>query len=157
MRAIRNKKAILIMLALSCMLLFIGAGKKNVRLLRHGLIDLDKAIELARWGGEEKGSSSDSVSENEESDSDDSSPGQGGSTSSAKGRALIKIAIHVKQIELDGQECDIDDLEEKLEELCSRDSNVLLTDDYAEAHVYRRVNDIITGLRDRIGFAYATK
>lgn len=156
MKAIRNKKAILIMPALACMLLFTGAGKKNVRLLKHGLIDLDKAIELARWGGEENGSS-DSVSENEESDSDYSSQGQGGSSSSAKGRALIKIVINVKQIELDGRECDIDDLEEKLEELCSRDSNVLLTDDYAEAHVYRRVNDIITGLRDRIGFAYATK
>ena len=145
------KKIITVLLLAALVPVLCGADKKNVKLLRHNLIDLDKAIELAEWGGDTTGNADESGAEETSATDNDK---EGTAVISEPVITSVKVIITGKTIKMDGIECSPDELAQKIENTCKKDSKVFLIDDYAEAHVYRSVNDILLEEQKKTGFSY---
>ncbi|MBO4903793.1 MAG: hypothetical protein J5367_01070 [Lachnospiraceae bacterium] len=143
------RKIITVLLLTALVPVLCGADKKNVKLLRHNLIDLDKAIELAEWGGDTR---TDESGAEETSAKDDDK--EGTAVISEPVITSVKVIITGKTIKVDGIECSPDELAKKIEDTCNKDSKVFLIDDYAEAHVYRSINDILLKEQEKTGFSY---
>ena len=151
MRWTKLRKIVIISFFMMSGILLVGFGKKKVDLLVKNLIDLDKAIEVAEWGDD---------SEKEENDKkDDSKENSENKAVSINGtkfnsQLTINVRIRGKKIYIDGNECAIDELEKRVKDKVSGSTKVRLSDDYAEAHIYREVNDILSRLSDTLGFEY---
>ena len=150
MKWIKYKKAaaIFFLIMFSFSLAGFSWGKKSVDLLKKNLIDLDKAIEAARWGTDEKNADS----EKDKTDKDSSKTGSASNNKSYV--STIKVRIYGKKIFIDGEECNKEDIEKKIKEKYSGNQKLIIIDDYAEAHVYRAVDELLVRLSDAMGFEY---
>ncbi len=126
--------------------------KEPVDLLKSKLIDLDKAIDLAQWGAKPEADSEDESEEDADSQATSGWKTVTGVEESAP--KTIKVRVHGTKAFLDGEECKPEELEEKIRALCTGNESVLLLDDYAEAHVYRDADRILSRLMEEIGFSY---
>ena len=150
MKWIKYKKAaaIFILIIFSFSLAGFSWGKKSVDLLKKNLIDLDKAIEAASWGTDEK--KADTEKENKDKDSSET-----GSASNNKSYVTtIKVRIYGKKIFIDGEECTKEEVEKKIKAKYTGNQKLTIIDDYAEAHVYRDVDELLVRLSDSMGFEY---
>ena len=149
MRWTKLRKIVIISFFMMSGILLVGFGKKKVDLLVKNLIDLDKAIEVAEWPDdpiEDDPTEDDSTEDEDEPVSTDSTR--------LNYQLTINVRIRGKKIYIDGNECAIDELEKRVKDKVSGSTKVRLSDDYAEAHIYREVNDILSRLSDTLGFEY---
>ncbi len=146
MKWIKYKKTAVIFFLLVFSLSAIGWGKKSVDLLKKDLLDLDKAIDAANWGIEDNPQAADESNTETEDNSSVSKNNSFGET--------IKVRINGERIFVDGEETGKGELEKKIKTNYSGREKVRLFDDYAEAHIYKEVNGILTGLSNSMGFEY---
>lgn len=126
-------------------------SKDPVELLIVNLIDLDKAIERAEWGGtlEEETSEEDNQEETETSDKPDSANSNTDNYTSS-----VTITVNMKDIILDEKIITTDDLRKFIKENITKEKTVYLRDSYAEAHVYRAAISVIEEEKKEIGFHF---
>ena len=152
MRLKNEKKLITVVILVSVLLILDGWGKKKIDLMTDGkLINLDKAIVMAQLGTEEKNQNTDSNKKDVEEESEQDQATVDVSVVSSR---TYKIRIHGTRIALNGTECKKEELASLIREKCQPGDSVRLLDDYAEAHVYHEVEDILTELSKSIGFKY---
>lgn len=152
MRLKNNKKLITVVILFSSLLILGGWGKKKIDLMTDGkLINLDKAIVMAQLGTEETEQNTDS---NQEKMKEKNEQDQATVDVSVVSSKTYKIRIHGTRIALNGSECKKEELASLIREKCQPGDSVRLLDDYAEAHVYHEVEDILTELSKSIGFKY---
>ena len=153
----RKKTQILIFIMMSFLILS-GWGKKEVKLLDSSkLIDLSVAIDLAKPGGMTGDS-------NEGGEADLESDGNAESVTNFSNHDNIRpkeIIIHVIGENITYTRGNnslvnvtIIQLQSKLRSDYSPDVQVILRDDYAEAHVYRRVRDVLTEMKNEMGLSF---
>lgn len=139
------KSVLFVMLAVP-LLCAIG---ENVELLdNRKLIDLDKAIEFARPGG-------DSITP-QEGDSEippESETVQGGTSQTS----VVEIRIEGVSVYYNGKKLGTEDFRKKLTDDKDRGRTFVLVDDFAEAKVYKRVRNTLRKLRDDIGLEFTEK
>ena len=130
------KSVLFVMLAVP-LLCAIG---ENVELLdNRKLIDLDKAIEFARPGG-------DSITPQE-------GTVQGGTSQTS----VVEIRIEGVSVYYNGKKLGTEDFRKKLTDDKDRGRTFVLVDDFAEAKVYKRVRNTLRKLRDDIGLEFTEK
>ena len=142
---------LIIMLLIIAIPLCAFDSKDPVELLIVNLIDLDKAIERAEWGGtlEEESSEEDNQEETETSAKPNSTDSNTNNYSSS-----MTITVKKKDIILDEQIIITDDLRTLIKENVSKEKTVYLQDSYAEAHIYRATKRIIEEEKKEIGFDF---
>ena len=139
MKRIRKKirKICVLFLCCSLVLLFAGWGKKPVELLNEDppLIDLDQAIQEAKFG-------------------------QNGNTAPAQEEDLDgKNTEHIimvcgKDIKYDGKTCNApEDVRRRITSAGKKEDMLILVDDYAEAHRYKKVLEMLEELK-KMGYQY---
>ncbi len=140
------------------MFILVGWGIKEVRLLDSSkLIDLNKAIALAKPGGSFGDSKEDSrtASENENEDGK-----QAEAHNNIDGVAKdIVIRVRDKQIYYssgNGKEVSVSDtqLESRIRMDFVDGIEVTLVDDYAESHVYKSVREVLNNLKNDMNLTY---
>lgn len=131
----------------------VGFGTNTVTLLRKSrVIDLQKAIEFAKPGGDE-GEQADTTAKDNPESKDIPEPVV---TESQSGPTSVKIIISGKTIKIDGAIVQTPDLvENKIREIFRVDNTYELIDDYAEAHVYKGVIKVLEKLNEDIGLKYS--
>ncbi len=150
MKVMNKKKLIVSMIISATAVIISGWGFKRVELLTEGrLIDLEKAIEMAPFGSDEDVTEPEQDEEVIE-DTKEDPEGQAETVTSK----IIRVRIRGKEIFIDGEKCEAEDVAGALEKKCTSLDKVRLLDDYAEAHVYRKVDKIIEGSGKAIGFEY---
>ena len=154
-----KKRVHILLFALISVLVLAGWGGKDVRLLDSGkLIDLDKAVELAKPGGmsgdteEAPGPDEDDKDKKpdkreEDEDPDDTDP------------VAEKIAIRVRGERIFyscgvAGNVNISQLKDRILSDYVSGASVTLIDDFAEAHVYRRALSILEEVKNDIGLSY---
>ena len=156
-----KRKAILFFIIIASFALA-GFGRKEVRLLDGGkLIDLSRAIGLARPGGRagdtegKTGVSPDSIKSDDEGAS-----GKGAADDSTNPMARnIVIRIRGEEIYY-SYGSSIQDkisetqLENRIRTDFSSGGRVILMDDFAEAHAYRNVCSVLDKLKSETGLTY---
>lgn len=134
------------LLVLSSLLLVGWEKKKSVDLLADGLINLNRAIEIAKWGvnsvSNNKTENNKSTEEKKKKVVSDNSIDVG--EKKEKEKETVTVTISGKKIYCVGKECSEDDLKGHLVEKHDVIGKIELKDDYAEAHVYHRVDDFLT-------------
>lgn len=123
------RKFLVFALMVSTLCLLVGFGSKSVELLDKGqLIDLNKAIQNADPGKED-----DKISEDEEPTEDI--------------KEVYQVIVRGETILFENQECknteELKNFIESIEPLRSEKSGISVLDDYAEAHTYREVLNVI--------------
>ena len=156
-----KKRIYILLFALICMLVLAGWGGKEVRLLDSGkLIDLDKAVELAKPGGmsgdteEAPGSDEDDDDKKTDKSEDDEDPDD-------TDPAAVKIAIRIRGERIFyscGVAGNVNISDTQLKDRILSDyvsgASVTLIDDFAEAHVYRRALSILEEVKDDTGLSF---
>lgn len=141
------------------MLLLVGWGKKKIELLDDNkLIDMDKAIEYAKPGGEWKKNENSSDS-NKASDIDDQKTTHDKNDNQEDveiGDSNIKyINVSEEAITYCGSQISKDQLFDLLKRDNGDSIRFVLVDDWAEAHVYREVKAILLEAKDTIGIKFS--
>lgn len=150
MRLTNKKKLIMAIIMLSCILLLGGWGKQKVELLTDGkLIDLEKAIDMAQPGVDEKSQEEEATEQQEEPANTEEDQE---TTDSQK--KTITIVIRGSQISFNGTTCKVEEISKMTKQSCTSSDRVKLMDDFAEAHVYHKVDEILNELSQSIGFEY---
>ncbi|MCR4745178.1 MAG: hypothetical protein K5894_08100 [Lachnospiraceae bacterium] len=152
MKRIKNKKLIIISFLFLFAVSAIGWGKKSVELLNKDLLNLDKAIDAAEWGSDDLAANENEIED--ENDSESTKNNNSAVSSNTVNSETIKIRINGKRIFVNGEECSKEEIEKKLRVFYSGKEMVRIFDDYAEAHVYRAVDEILTELSNSMGFEY---
>ncbi|MBO6137609.1 MAG: hypothetical protein J6O71_03260 [Lachnospiraceae bacterium] len=156
-----KRKVTLLLFMLTAFALLTGWGKKEVRLLDSSkLIDLSKAIELAKPGG--SAGDSEEPSESEESGEEGKVSGNSSqelqeSLSPAYQRIVIRIRgeqIFYTHGRYSQDDISAAGLESALRSDYVPGREVILMDDFAEAHVYKEVCGVLDELKSSIGLAY---
>lgn len=146
-----KKKTGLLILLLTSFLIMTGFGNKEVVLFHSGpVIDLAKAIKLARPGGDEG-------EQNDTTARDNSKSGNLDSTYEPEQQLPndIKIIVSGKNISVDGKVInDVDEIEEIVRQAFRVDVTYELIDNYAEYHVYKDVMSVLEKLKAEIGLHY---
>lgn len=146
-----KKKTGLLILLIVVFLIMVGFGKKEVSLLHTSeIIDLKKAIELARPGGDEGEQNDTTAKDNTESGDSDSieEPEQ-------QMPSDIKIIVSGKTINVDGRTVrDADEIEGIVRQTFKTDITYELIDNYAESHIYKEVMAVLERLKTEIGIHY---
>ena len=129
----------LILSILSIAMILSGFERKTVELQNNSntpLIDLDKAIDRAKWGADENaGRSGSSVSG--DTVSADGALHDTGTGADISGK-VITIEIRGKKIQADGKEMkDADALKKYLETNSDANDSIKLTDGYADSDTYK--------------------
>lgn len=151
MRLTNKKKFVAVIIIFSCILLLGGWNKKKVELITDGkLIDLEKAIEMARIGVDETGQEEATEQQNES----DNTGEEQKKTTNNRTKTTISIVVRGTQISFNGTTCKVEEISKMTRQSCTSDDKVRLLDDYAEAHVYHEVDDILKNLSESIGFEY---
>ena len=151
MKLTNKKKIVTLFMLFSTVLVLGGWGKKKIELMTNDkLIDLEKAIVMAPLGSTEKKPKSDDTKNKE------AKTKKAQSTQAARSVTIktVKIQIRGTKITIDGAECAEDDLEKQIRSKCTSSDKVKLLDNYAEAHVYHEVDNILSELSESIGFEY---
>ena len=131
--------------------LFIGWKVKPVELIDDKLlIDLDTAIVEAGWGQE--GNPDDAPDDTkQEGDKDNNNTGTTDKPNTSKN--TITVAVQGEKITLDGVTVkDAATLRSRLSAVLESDSTVVLEDNYAEAHVYRDVLQVLEIMQNMNSF-----
>lgn len=155
-----RKKGGILFLFLLTVLMLTGWGRKEVRLLSSNkLIDLNKAIELARPGG--SAGDTEDPSDKNASDPEDESEGGAGKAGEETDISKKDIAIRVRGESVyyacgsgEPESIAAQKLEGRIREDHVSGSTVTLYDDFAEAHTYKDVRAILDALKDSIGLNY---
>lgn len=155
-----KKKGGMLLLFLLSVFMLAGWGKKEVRLLNSNkLIDLNKAIELAKPGG--SAGDAEEPSDKEASDAADESEDVNDKTGEETAASKRDIVIRVRGEDI-YYACGTDDpevisaaqLENRIRLDHSAGSRLTLYDDFAEAHVYKDVRKVLADLKSSIGLNY---
>ncbi len=154
-----NKKRAFILI---CILLFAtmlsGFDKRTVELQNNSnmpLIDLDKAIDRAKWGSDSEAGSDTAQNEKSETVSADKVSGNG-AISRIDTNKEFAIRVRGKRIILDGMELkSADILEKRLAAEYKKGDSVRITDDYADADTYREVLKVLSDLAETKGLVYS--
>lgn len=153
-----KKKIKVLAIILLSMIFLVGWGKKAVELLDDKkLIDLSKAIEYAKPGGEtQKSELANEDSDKEETEETSQESSKTDIENIEEGEKIIVISIRDQVITYDGKSVDSVD---QLEKLLRRDykDNVFfsLVDDWAEAHQYKAIVKMMKALHSEIGLAFS--
>lgn len=150
MRLTNKKKLIVAIIILSCTLLIGGWGKQKVELLTDGkLIDLEKAIEMAQPGVDEKSQKEEVAEQQEEPVNTEEDQ-----KTTDLNKKTITVVVRGSQISFNGTTCKVEEISKMTKQSCTASDRVKLMDDFAEAHVYHKVDEILNGLSQSIGFEY---
>ena len=147
-----KKKVRLIAVLILALVFLVGWGKQSVKLLNESkLIDLEAALQVCLHG-----------SSMSEGDVDSDNPEEPVSTQVPtdpkedidEEKTLI-ISVRDRRITYDmGEEITLDKLEDRIRQEYNAKTTYQLVDDFAEAHIYRRVQAILSNLKDEIGLEY---
>ena len=145
------------------MLTLVGWGKSEVRLLDSSkLIDLNKAIEFAKSGGNTGDSEDDNNNSSEISNDDKKEPDDNKDTNHDQiDNVTNNIVIRIREEKifytcgnknLDG--IILKQLENRIRLDYSSGTQITLVDDFAESQTYKNVCEILDGLKKDIGLNY---
>lgn len=147
----RDKKRIILLLVLCMMAAVLVAWKlKPVELIDEKiLIDLDATVQDADYGQEDSGADDSDVPDFKEDDgTPDIAP-----TVSPETMEEITIVIRGEKTKInDVTMHNLSTVEKFLDMKCSEDTRVYLMDDYAEAHVYKSVQELLQKKQSEIPF-----
>ncbi|MBO4514275.1 MAG: hypothetical protein J5721_01240 [Lachnospiraceae bacterium] len=139
----RKTKRILLVLSVLCLTFLAGFAVKTVQLLNENppLIDLNTAIVEAKFGK----NGNEAHADGEEPDKNSEKPGK-----------TIKIRVCGEAVWMEEHRYfSLDNLNTRIISNYKEGDEILLIDDYAEAHFYREVLAILEKLNAERGFAYA--
>lgn len=154
-----NKKIKLLLVVCFSMFLLVGWGDKKIELLDNNrLINLDKAIEYAKPGGswEKNDYTSDSTEIDKKTEQNVVQEQDASQEDIDVGDSNIKyIKVSGESISYCGTNISLDKLydfilRDKGDEIC-----FVLTDDWAEAHVYRDVKAVLVEAKESVGISYS--
>ena len=153
MRLTNKRKTIVLLVLISALLVLGGWGKKKIELMTSGrLIDLEKAIEWTTPGtADKKTNTKEQEQKTEEADTTKLDETAQNYSETAQN---FKVRIHGTRVSFNGTECSVEELNGLVKQKCTANDKVKLLDDYAEAHVYHEVDDILKNLSESIGFEY---
>lgn len=137
----KQKKKGCLLLALCLMTVFVVAWKlKPVELIDDKLlIDLDQTIQEADFGQEDSSDDSEVPDDRGDDGTPDIAP-----TAEPETMEEITIVIRGEKTKINNVTMhNLSTVEKLLDTKCSRETRVYLTDDYAEAHVYRNVYELL--------------
>ncbi len=142
------------------MLILAGWGGREVRLLgSEKLIDLDKAIALAKPGG--MAGDTEEASETAEDAGDEKEDGENDGAQQDGAVSVKNIVIRIRGEQIfytcGGSDSGIvsdSQLSDRIRADYVQGAQVILMDDFAEAHVYRNVLGILEDLKTDIGLSY---
>lgn len=136
------KKIIACVLLFTILCLLVGFGSKSVELFDKGrLIDLDKAIQNASLGKE--GSETYKKEEVPQENLEDQNKTEK-AEAAEKMKGIYQVTVRGETILFENQECkNTEELKNQITQLRSGESVISLLDDYAEAHTYREVLNVI--------------
>lgn len=149
----KSKTRLLILIGFS-MLFLVGFGFKKVELLDDKkLIDLGKAIEYARPGGDiDKHEARDDQAGKDKVDSDSAAADAGSAV--AKDKTIV-ISIRGESITYNGRPASKDKIENAILRDNGDNVSFKLVDDFAEAHMYRFVLGILEKKHSELGLKYS--
>lgn len=152
----KKRTGIFLLLTLASLAL-VGFGINEVKLLHNSkVIDLSKAIEIARPGG-------DAGEQNDTNATDNPAVNNGELEKADEIETVqvlpkdIKIAVNGKTIRFDGRVIDEDKIEEMVRLTFRTDITYELVDEYAESHVYKRVIETLERLKSELGINYTVE
>ena len=150
-----KKRINLLVLFIVSSFVLVGFGANTVTLLRKSkVIDLQKAIEFAKPGGDE-GEKADTTAKDNPDKKEVPEPVN---TEIQAGPTSVKIIVSGKTIKIDGAIVNNPDLvESKIREIFKVENTYELLDDYAEAHVYKDVINVLAKLNQDIGLEYSVE
>lgn len=146
----RQKRKIGFLLVLSLVAVLLAAWKlKPVELIDDKLlIDLDLTIQDADFGQEDGADDSDVPDNKDDDGTPDIAP-----TAEPEHLEEITIVIRGEKTKINNVTMhNISTVEKLLDMKCNKDTRVYLTDDYAEAHVYRSVLQLLEQKQREIPF-----
>lgn len=153
------KKGVCVVTLLLTMIFLVGFGTKEVKLWNNApLIDLDAAIKNADIGKQ-----GNQVTKNEETDGKIvQEKVQKVDTQVVSKEPVIMESNEMYQVVIQGESIkfenesinDIEKLESLIEQNCTEKSTIILTDDYAETHVYHQILRMIEEQKQIIGFEF---
>ncbi|MBO5552364.1 MAG: hypothetical protein J5966_10445 [Lachnospiraceae bacterium] len=156
MMGINKRKVFFLIYILLFAAVLSGFEKRRIELQNNPntpLIDLDKAIDRAKWGTD----SSDGAAADKAADTV-SADGVSGNAASGRintGKSFM-IKVRGRSIRLNGTELkDANGLKARLAAEYKNGDSVRLTDDYADADIYREVLNVLNGLAETEGLVYS--
>ena len=153
----KKKIFVLIVLFLS-MIFFVGWGKRKIELMdEKKLIDLSKAIKYVEPGGDidenDGGSESDESIEQSETETDTQ---EAETDITDTEEQTIIITIYGEVVLYNGQEVDtIDQIEEYIRRDYKENMHVVLKDDWAESHQFKKVLRMLEKLHEEVDVTYS--
>lgn len=136
--------------------ILVGFGKKEVELLNDGkLIDFSLAIELAKPGGNSSEDSNGNGEDLTQSDAEETEALHDNEQVD-NGEVVVEISIRGEQLRYDGIVCDLEQIK-KIMQVHSETILVVLIDDFAETHVYKKVLDTINELQLKKDIRYTQR
>ncbi|MBD5515844.1 MAG: hypothetical protein HDR06_14690 [Lachnospiraceae bacterium] len=140
-----RKNFLVSVLLFMALCLLAGFGSKPIELLDKGrLIDLDKAIQNADFG---KVGSETSIKEKNQEEPQENLGDQNKIEeveTAEKKKETYKIIVRGETILFEDRKCkNTEELKKLITPLSSEKSGISLLDDYAEAHIYREVLEVI--------------
>ena len=151
-----NKALILICIMLFSAMLS-GFDKRTVELQNNSnmpLIDLDKAIDRAKWGTDSDSAAGSDASSSETVSADGASDGAVAGLANVDKELIIKV--RGKSINLNGTELkNSKELKKKLAAEYKKGDTVQVKDDYADADTYREVLELLRALAETEGLVYS--
>ena len=159
-----KRKITALLLAMIAMLVLAGWGKKEVRLLDSSkLIDLNKAIELAKPGGMAGDSEENAETSSEAAEAEDAKETEGDNHSvhDTLDSVVKNIVIRVRgeRISYTCGSINLDNISEtqlmnRIRSDYAAGAQVTLMDDFAETHAYKAVKGLLDELKEDIGLNY---
>lgn len=148
----KKNRFILLLTGALLLVMLTGFAKRTVELLdQEPLIDLDTALQTAPPGSHTDESDKDptDVTGQTQSEPEEVTPEKEPDPS-----RTFRVTVRKKEILCEKQSFDsVEALRGALLKDVKAGDRVSLNDDYAEAHVYRRVLKLLTELRDTLGFS----
>lgn len=154
-----KKKPVALFFILLMMIFLVGFGKKEIELLDgKKLIDLSKAIEYAKPGGdlEENKNTGDVSTEQQETETADANENKTETENLEDGEKIIVISVRDRSITYNGfNVLSVNELEECIRRDYKENVRFILIDDWAEAHQYRSIVEKLKELHSEIGFEFS--
>ena len=137
-----------------------GFDKRTVELQNNSnmpLIDLDKAIDRAKWGADGSNEADSVASLNEASESISANGTSGGAESGLmKEEKEFIIKVRGRTISLNGTDLrDSEELRKRLTAEYKKGDTAQVKDDYADADTYREVLELLRALAETEGLVYS--
>lgn len=150
----RKKKCKLVVLLVLFLLCLAGWGKKTVDFLNNQkLIDLEAALQNC-LKGDSLSESDYNTDNNKEPESTLAPDAPTDPKENIDEEKVIIIRVRACEITYNAKEVELDKLEQRIRQDYSEKVSYQLVEDYAEAHVYRRIRAIMSGLKSELGLEY---